>query len=177
MTAINLYLAVDAAHFFTDGGNYDAETLEFRHLGGKLFPLPQFDAVISWSGPSALIAPLIPAIERVGATSLGYLLACLADAVHSLRCPDRFSVIAAGVQGGKSLGIAIQEGGRANILTPGNSVKSVPTTLSFDPADIAGSGLAIMQDQRSSGVVHGYCLHTIVRPGHLVSKVLERWSE
>jgi hypothetical protein len=177
MTAINLYLTPDAVHFFTDGGNYDAGTLELRHLGGKMFPMPQFDAALAWSGPSDLIAPLIPAIERAGAHSLSDLLSRLSDIVSGLRCHARFSVLVAGAEYGVSQGVAIQEGGRVSRLSAGDSVKSLPSQCRFDQGDIAASGLAIMQDQRSSGVVHGFCLHTEIRAGHLASTVLQRWSE
>jgi hypothetical protein len=177
MTAINLYLAPDAAHFFTDAGNYDAGTLELRHLGGKLFPLPQFDAALAWSGPSALIASLIPAIERANAESLPDLLLRLPEAVSELRCPVPFSVLLAGVAGDAAIGIAVQEGERSTMLAAGDSVKSIPSAIRFDPLDVVGSGLAMMRDQRFSGVVHGYCLLTVIRAGSLVSQVIERWDE
>jgi hypothetical protein len=171
MTALNVYIASDAAHFFTDGGNYDAESLELRHLGGKLFHLPQYGAVLAWSGPASLGSALIPVVEGWGASSLAALCSHLPAIVASLNCGDRYSVIVAGA----AVGVATEEGGRTAFLAPGDAVKSIPSAIRFAPDAIRSSGLAMMRDQRSSGVVHGYCLHTEVRSGSLHSEVIERW--
>ena len=172
MTALNVYIAPDAAHIFTDGGNYDGG-LALHHLGGKLFHLPQFGAALAWSGPADLGPALIPAVEGWGASSLSALCSHLPAIVASLGLSKPHSVIVAGV--GK--GVAIEEGGRSAHLSAGDSVKSIPSAVPFDPTDIAASGLAIMRDQRSSGVVHGFCLHTEIRADSLRSEVIERWPK
>jgi hypothetical protein len=171
MTAINVFIAADAAHIFTDGGNYDAGSLEFRHLGGKLFHLPQYGAALAWSGPSSLGPKLVPAIGGSGASGLTALCSILPPIVASIGRDDPHSVIIAGA----GVGMTVEEGGRASFLTVGGYLKTIPSAMRFDKADIRGSGLAMMCDQRSSGVVHGFCLYTRVSRDRMISEVIERW--
>lgn len=174
MTALNVLLAADEVHFFTDGGNYDRDTLEFLHLGSKLCYLPQYDAVLAWSGPSALGSTLLPTVERSGCEGLWGLCAVLPDLVRGLGVLDRHSVVLAGVAG-LAIGVAVEEDGREASLRPGSYVVSLPSDAGFDPDDVRGSGLAMVRSQRMTGLVHGFCLHTVVGADRCSSEVLERW--
>lgn len=169
MTAINVYVREDESHIFSDGGNYRADTLELSHLGSKVLPLPGLVGALAWSGETALGFDLM---RRVEPASPGNLWDWSELVVRQLRrVTDKYSVVLVS----PGLAIAVQEGGRIDQLRAGAYVKSVPTDADFDPEDVRGSGLAMMRDQRSSGIVHGYCQHTIVRADSLHSEIVERW--
>ena len=167
MTALNVYIGEDASWVLADGGCYDDDTHELVHLGTKVLPLCGIIGVLAWSGPAYLGYDLMKEAERAGA---GDLWQC-EKAVRPLLPSEPYSVLLVS----PGLGLALQEGGRVNQMWPGDFAKSIPSAVEFDPDDIDGSGLAMMRDQRSSGVVYGFCLRTEVRCDSISQKILERW--
>jgi hypothetical protein len=172
---MNILLLDRAVHIFTDGGHYEDGTLELRYLGGKVHYLPAQGAALAWSGPSALGPALVLATERYGARDLPGLLSAVPSLAEGCAGGEAYSVIVAGVLGGAALAVAAEEGGRSQLLGPGHFVKSIPSLIDFDAADVRGSGLAMVRDQRRSGVVHGFCVWTVVEEDSLRSEVVERW--
>jgi hypothetical protein len=71
--------------------------------------------------------------------------------------------------------VAAEEGLRYSLLGPGNFVKSLPSAVEFDMRDVRGSGLAMVRDQRRTGVVHGFCVHTVLTESSFCAEIAERW--
>lgn len=178
MTAVNLLLEADQVHFFSDGGHYgDGQVC---HLGGKVLPLPAYNAAMAYSGPSAGALALLVEIERSNVPTLAALLNRLPRLVAGAnrkagvgRHP--FSAIVAGVERGLACGIAIEEGGTHHFLMPGSFLQSLITDVAFDPRDLVGSGLAMMEDQRRHGIVAGWCQHSVISRDAFHSRILRRW--
>jgi hypothetical protein len=172
---MNVLLGRSEVHFFTDGGNYEGSTLELRDLGGKIHFLPAWGAAIAWCGPVGLGHSLLRATEKCHSRDLPGLLHAVPALAEGCAGGEAYSVIVAGVLGGAALAVAAEEGGRSQLLGPGHFVKSIPSLIDFDAADVRGSGLAMVRDQRRSGVVHGFCVWTVVEEDSLRSEVVERW--
>lgn len=178
MTAINVLVGTDRVHFFSDGGHFADNRL--CHLGGKILHLPAYDAALAYSGPSVGALALLAEIERSPAPTLAALLnrlPGLVDVAHRKAGIGQhpFSAIVAGVERGLACGVAIEEGGAHHFLMPGSFIRSLATDVAFDPQDLVGSGLAMMEDQRRHGVVAGWCQRSVVGRDAFHSQILRRW--
>lgn len=181
MTAINVALLADEAHFFSDGGHYDSRTLELRSAGEKVFLLPGHRAAFGFSGPSRGGAALHAAMagQRGSLVDLlGRFWEIVAGMINREAIRDPYAAILAGVDRGMAMGVAIEETGRMMPLRPGSVIKSIPSAVGFDPANMPESGLAMMMDQRlRHRVVSCFCQHTVVREKSASSKILHRWQD
>jgi hypothetical protein len=180
VTAINVLLEADRVHFFSDGGHFAGTQL--CHLGGKVFPLPAYDAAMAYSGPSAAAPTLLAEIERSDAASLANLLNRLPGLVAAANRKaavgrQPFSAVVAGVHGGIACGLAVEEGDTHHFLAPGSFIRSLPSDVAFVLTNLEASGLAMMEDQRRHGVVAGFCQHSVVGHDAFHSRILRRWPD
>lgn len=167
MTAINVLLLPDAVHVVSDTAQQDeADLTRVVAFGAKVFWLPALDAVLALSGRVALAHRLLAEIER-GAPPLPDALNWLVDRARGLG--GNWSLVLAG----PGTGIGINSSGTSHPLGPGNVVKSLLTPETFDPADIAGSGLRIVADQKARhGVVGGQIVHSVLTCGRFDQTVI-----
>lgn len=179
MTAINLLCMPEAVHLFTDAGHFlnDADLVA---LGGKAIPLPRWNAVAVFHGPS------------LGGPALAQLMECntggwedaLTSAVASIERSGAlggrpFSAILAGHDGQQPFGMAVEEKGKVHRLGVGSLIKALPCEASFDVSNIEGSGVRMMEEQRQRyGVVAGWCDYTCIGPRGIAGpRQLRRWSD
>ncbi|MCC0051863.1 MAG: hypothetical protein H6881_08295 [Rhodobiaceae bacterium] len=163
MTAINILVMPDAVHVFSDGGHTANQTGRLAYLGAKVFYLPNINGLLAWTGGS----------ER------GRTIAALFDAEHDVIRDgvklDRQPYSAIVARDGGADVMAYQDDAETIRLRAGNVVCSMKTNLTFDPADIIGSGLAMIHDQRERhGLVHGFIQYSRLDAGGFHSRVLER---
>ncbi|TPN04538.1 hypothetical protein [Mesorhizobium sp. B2-1-2] len=174
MTAINVFIDHNASHLFADTGHYNNATGQLDHLADKVFPLPEQQALLAWSGPSALGPRIADLLRRSGARSIQDLVAIAPGLIANLRLLAGFSAIVVGA----GQGIAIEEGGRVHHLTPGSVIRTISAANQLDPDDLQASAVRLMEEQRqSSGVVFGRCQHWLIRPTHCQMQVLHDWND
>lgn len=179
MTAINLLCMPDAVHLFTDAGHFlnDADLVA---LGGKAIPLPRWNAVAVFHGPSLGGPALAQLMEHGSGSWEETLTSAVASIERSGALGGRpFSAILAGHDGQKPFGMAIEEHGKVHRLGIGSLIKALPCDASFDLADIESSGVRMMEEQRQRyGVVAGWCDYTRIGPrGVEGPRQLRRWSD
>lgn len=173
MSALNIHLADDAAHVFTDGALYYRGTEgAVAAFGNKVWPLPQFDAVIGATGASWPIFMIANQITAHGALGTATDFAELRDTFpklirdsialsQSMNMPDWGHYVAALIGWNREEGRAEayrisrfdrDEAGAfemeavSDIRSPADAfVRDTP----FRAADAAASGLAIMEKQRN----------------------------
>lgn len=179
MTAINLLCMSDAVHLFTDAGHFlnDADLVA---LGGKAIPLPRWNAVAVFHGPSLGGRALAQLLECATGGWEEALTSAVASIERSGALGDRpFSAILAGHDGQQPFGMAIEENSRVHRLGVGSRIRSLPVDTDFDLTDIPRSGLAMMEEQRQRyGVVAGWCDYTRIGPRGIEGpRQLRRWSD
>ena len=176
MTAINVLLEPHRAHVFADGGHFSGKVL--RRIAVKTYPLPDYNAVLAWSGPSDDVCYVLNAVKLSGAATLPDLLIKLPTMIAGLGWKHPFSAILVGVFGGAAMGVTVEQEGKVTPLAAWNTVRALPSAVQFDPADIVGSGLRMMDDQRSvHGIVAGFVQHVVVEADRIDARVLKRWPD
>lgn len=175
MTAINVVLLPGVAHVFADGGHYDGKVL--RRIGSKVYALPRLNAVLAWSGPSFDADCVLNAIARCRAASLPDLIDRLPAAVALMGWQHPFSAIVVGVYMREAMGVAVEEGGRVNNLSASSVIRTLSSPVKFDPTDIVGSGIAMMEDQRARhGVAAGFIEHIEIGE-RITARALRHWPD
>lgn len=178
MTAINVFLDNQSCHLFADTGHYHQGTKRLNHLGPKVFPLHEQQAIFAWSGPSSLGPRLAELFRTSGASNFETLKMLAPSIVAGFKFLFPFSAIIVGMCNGTPAGITIEETGRINILQPGSLVRSIPVDEALDPADVKASGVRLMEAQRqSSGVVFGEIQYWRVDRASAQMEVLHDWHD
>lgn len=166
MTAINAALLPDAIHIFSDGMCIDDEGKQ-AGMTGKVFFLPVLDAVLAWSGPILAGPALAVALEWQGRA--------IEHEAPRLAGSSRFSAMLFRLDPVPNCTL-VETGGAVRHLFAGQTMQSVTVAEQFDVADMAGSGLAMMEAQRSCGPVGGFCQHSVLDRGGFRSRILARWE-
>ncbi|TPL42627.1 MULTISPECIES: hypothetical protein [unclassified Mesorhizobium] len=170
MTAINVLVGYSETHLFADTGHYNQATKKLDHLAPKVFPLPNHQALLAWSGPSAF-GPVLAELCR---GSPEPLMIALPRMIAGLGILAKFSAIVVGA----GWGIAVEEGGKVHHLAPGSVVRSITAENQLDPSDLRGSGVRLMEEQRqSSGVVFGECQYWHLTSQQCTMQVLHDWRD
>jgi hypothetical protein len=174
MSAFNCFLTSDAAHVFTDAANYESENLKVVAFASKVSLLPQYNAVIGFTGPyhnlpllstfisglqydnfDHLAAEFVSVIKRAvaktndifpnGAAMWGEYTFGLAGWSPKQSAPAFFSVKNDGANGQE---VAVPA---TKYYNPDAAVEGFDDSITrhkFDPDRPGESGLAIMQAQR-----------------------------
>lgn len=176
MTAINTLLTPDAAHVFADRGHY-SPTFEVVRIAPKIMPLQHWNAVVMWCGISDLgtqlhasLARMNPPRERTRA-----FVEATKGVVAPLILQRPFTAYLFGFDR-EPFGVAIEEGIRVHELPVGSVTKSITIGERFDPTDITGSGLRIMEAQRrATQVVVGACDYARIDAAGIHRSTLRTW--
>lgn len=161
MTAINVLVMRGAVHVFSDGGHTDANG-RVKYLGAKVFYLPNCNGVLAWTGRSRR----------------GWEMAMAIDSDFALldqgKLDDKpYSAIVA--RDGGAFVAAFQENRDPAVLKPAQMVRSMQSSIDFDPNDIIGSGVAMMHDQkRRHGLVNGFIQYSRLTSSGFETRILER---
>lgn len=176
MTAINVVLEPGRAHVFADGGHFSGKVL--RRIAVKTYPLAGFNAVLAWSGPSDDVSYVLDAVRLSGATSLPDLLAKIPVMIAGFGWKHPFSAIFVGVFAGAAMGVTVEQEDKVQSLGVWSTVKALPSAVAFDPSDIVGSGIRMIEDQRGHhGIVAGFVQHVEVSQTGIEARILRRWPD
>lgn len=173
MTAFNVLLLQNSVHVFSDTSQYRSEDLA-RLPGGniKVHWLPTLDALFTFSGNITTGYSILVAISEAGLKDFPALANWLPELMKE-KAGERWSMVLAGVAHGQALGIALDYENEVRLIGPGKYVSSVPASVPFDPADIIGSGCAIVRDQAAKhAVVGGQIIHSELAAGRFHQTVI-----
>jgi hypothetical protein len=174
MSVLNVFLTSDAAHVFTDAAIYESENLKVAAFASKVSLLPQYNAVIGFTGPyhnlpllstfiaglqydnfDHLAAEFVSVIKRAvaktndifpnGAAMWGEYTFGLAGWSPKQSAPAFFSVKNDGANGQEVAVPATKYYNPAAVFDVGDD--SI-TRFKFDPERPGESGLEIMRAQR-----------------------------
>jgi len=177
MTAINVLVGYGETHLFADTGHYNPATKRLNHLAQKVYPLPEQDALLAWSGVSSVGSLLATEIRQSGISSILELIRSLPDIVRRLPILGRFSAIAVGA----GCGISVEQGDKIHYLTPGTFIRSLPASTVLDPSNLntlRASAVELMKEQRqTSGVVFGECQYWHIGGRRATMQILHDWRD
>ncbi len=204
MTALNIYVSSDSVDFFTDSAIFDMKAGgSVEGFGSKVIPLPHQGAVMSATGfswVSIMMAGVIatsgietfdqlherlPALisnavknDPGGSVAYGKFELAIAGFSETRNAPEAYVIYSYADQGWPAW----------RMRTTGNYT-SPKVDKRFDPADIGGSGLQILEDQRRAlcagrgfenfalHAVGGVAQHTRIDRDGISIKVVKRWPD
>lgn len=208
MTAINVCVAPDGVHLFTDAGHMEIGKNSVEAIANKVALVPEYGAAIAANG-FAFVEKVITAtlaqttfadFDALAAGFTGLIRKAIAHGTK-YGVPAQWrdtEIVLAGWSPSKDEPVAMVfvsvDGFEGREVT--RFIRPAVGNLSIDPGNIAQSGLELMRAQRAATfmvydgkvigftkctvrrrVVHGFCQHTVVRRGHIETRVLERWPD